>query len=171
MPTSTFEKVLTMTSSSQQLGEYLDYMQDLFFLLERPSLKELLFKNRIRIIAILYKLLDVTTKKEYRRMSFQFLLRILDSFEDPIDADKEYICLFNYALDHPALREGSSKPAYILQITGNNMNTTSNNDVLHHVNSFGEMSRVITENANAARSEEAVKVLISLDVLSNIQFI
>ena len=170
MTTSTFERVLTMTSSSQQLGEYLEYMQDLFFHLDKPSLKELLFKSKVRIIAILYKLLDVTTKREYRRISFQFLLRILDSFDDPIDADKEYICLFNYALDHPSLRENSIKPAYILQISGNNFNTTQNNDILHQLNSFGEMGKVIVENPNAARSEEAVKVLISLGVLSNIRF-
>jgi hypothetical protein len=161
MPTSTFEKVLTMTSSSQQLVEYLEYMQDLFFCLEKPSLKELLSRNKVRIIAILYKLLEVTTKKDYRKMAFQFLLRILDSFEDPIDADKEYLCLFNYALDHPALRENSSKPAYILQISNTNMSTSSNNDIIYHLSSFGEMSKVIVENPNVARSETAVMVSIS----------
>jgi len=159
IPTSTFEKMLTMTASSTvQLNELLEFLHDLFTFIEVGKLKDLLDRNKIKIVVILYKFLDNTTKIDIRRMSFYFLLKILDSFDNIQAADPEYIALFNYALDHPLLRENSQKPAYHLFYLGSHLQHTTMsqkfNEYQSYFSSFQELNKVITESSSIAKSEK-----------------
>jgi len=163
IPTSAFEKMLTMTASSTvQLNELLEFLHDLFSYIEVSRLKELLLKNKIKLVVILYKFLDNTTKIEIRKMTFYFLLKILDSFDDIQSADKEYIALFNYALDHPLLRENYQKPSYHLQYGSSNLQHTNMsktyNEYQNYFSSFQELNKVITENSSVVKSEKGFEV-------------
>jgi len=96
-------------------------------------------------------------------MTFYFLLKILDSFDDIQQADKEYIALFNYALDHPLLRENYQKPSYHFFFGGSNLQHTnmskSYNEYQNYFSSFQELNKVITENSSVAKSEKSFEVL------------
>ena len=152
-----------MTSSSQQLAELLDIVDDIIVYVDKAGLKDLLARNKSKFVVLLYKLLDMKTKREIRKRGFYFLLKTIDSYDD-LNADKEYIALFNYALDHPLVRESSQKPMYILEFHHgtNSMNNVANkmfNEYQQQFLNFQELDKLISENATAAsRSEEGIKV-------------
>jgi len=115
------------------------------------------------MVVILYKLLDINTKNELRKIAFNFLLLVLDSYDDLLAADKEYVALFNYALDHSTIRNDSSKPAYYLKMSAetNFIHTNMSrqyNEYKQYFLSFQELNRFITENPHSLKSDEGVRV-------------
>ena len=159
VPTSTLEKIVSFNNSTQQLYEILDLIEDVFILVEKANVKELLENYKARLVILLHKFLDGNTKREVRRAAFIFLLKVIDSFESVQTIDKEYIALFNYSLDSPALREGTHKPAYQLFY---NLSAGSLDNLLYKAgaeySAFKDLGGLIAETVPLARNEDLVRV-------------
>lgn len=163
VPTSAFEQIVKLTSTSHQLPEVLELLEDIFTLVDTTGVRDLLNAYKTRIIIILYKFLDSNTKRDLRKTAFLFLLKVIESFDDFKTIDKEYIALFNLSFDSPALRENSQKPAYQLICS---MTTSSPNNLLYKAateyaeqyNAFQDVGKLITEGVMTYKQEDIVKV-------------
>ena len=92
-------------------------MKDIFTFADSQSLRQVKVKYKMKIFVILSRFLEPKTKRELRKIAFSFLLKILDSYEAPSQADPEFISLFNFALDNDVLRVKKGKPIYKISIT------------------------------------------------------
>lgn len=155
---------MTLNSSAQQIPEILGLLEDLFLSIEKMAVKDLHISSHIRIVIILHRLLDLNTKREVRKAAFLFLLKILDSFDDYSQIDKEYIALFNYSLESPALRDGASHiPAYqfTCNITTSSPNSSSLKAATEYFNEYDEfqdIGKLIAETSPTIKYDEIAKV-------------
>jgi len=150
---------VSLTNSTQQLYEILDLIEDTFIHIDKANVKELTENYKAKLVILLYKFLEGNTKREVRRAAFIFLLKVIDSFDNIQTIDKEYIALFNYSLDSPALREGTHKPAYRLVY---NLSAGSLDNLLYKAGAeytaFQDLGKLISETVPLARSEDLVRV-------------
>lgn len=162
MPTSTIEKLVTLTSSTQLLNELLDIINDIFTYTEPQGLKDLLTFVKAKMIIILWKFLEPTTKKEMKKTAFSFLLKIIDSYDNIFNADPEYLALFNFAIDHPYLRESSgNRPHYSFSIVQDSYNGAPQmtfNEYQQHLNSFHDLSKSIGDSSSFSKYDDVIKV-------------
>lgn len=80
-------------------ADIIEAIHDLFVNLDKKAIIELRSNYKMRLVVLLKLLIDPATKREARNNGFNFLIRILDSYEDPSQADREYIALFNLSFN------------------------------------------------------------------------
>ena len=164
VPTSAFEKIVTLTSSTQLIHELLDILNDIFTYTESNYLKDLIKMNKVKIFVILWKMLDLTTKKDFKIAAFNFLLKVIDSFDELDKIEKEYIMLFNFALDNPTLRGDQKQPAYHFQLV-QSMNSSGNhqmyNEYTQNLIGFQELAKAIFDSSHANRYEDVMKEILN----------
>ena len=155
---------MTLNSTAQQIPEILGLLEDLFLFVEKVAVKDLQLSSHIRIVIILHRLLDLSAKREIRKAAFLFLLKILDSFDDYSQIDKEYIALFNYSLESPALRDGASHvPTYqfTCNISTSSPSSASYKSATEYFNEYAEfqdIGKLIAETAPTIKYDEIAKV-------------
>jgi hypothetical protein len=159
-----------LTSSTQLIHELLDVLNDIFTYTESNALKELIRMNKVKIFVILWKMLDISTKKDFKVAAFNFLLKVIDSYDEIDKIEKEYIMLFNLALDNPTLRNDHNKhPSYYFQLI-QNMSSSGNQQIYNEYNQnligFQELAKAIIDSSHNNRYEDIMKEI----VLSFIQF-
>jgi hypothetical protein len=78
-------------------ADIIEAIHDLFINLDKKAIIELRKSFKTRLVVLLKILIDPGTKREARNNGFNFLIRILHSYDDPSQADREYIALFNFS--------------------------------------------------------------------------
>ena len=145
-----------MGPSNNQFFEYFEYFAELFQSLEPKKIADLLSTHKQNLIAFIFKFLDFSTKKDIRKETFKsILLRLLDSYDDASNVDKDLIALFNYALDYYPINLPQGLKPYFLEI---NQSSKSNNEFQQFFITYGDLQKLFKEKDAAQKMEEQSKV-------------
>ena len=145
-----------MGQSNNQFLEYFEYFIELFQCLEPKKITDLLSTHKQNLLAFIFKFLDCSTKRDIRKETFRFiLLKLIDSYDDYSNIDKDLIILFNYALDYYPLNMPQISKSYFIEV---NQSSKSNNEFQQLNNTYGDLQKLFKEKDHIQKIEEQSKV-------------